>query len=178
MSDCRIPEPVYERPSGYETCLLHIDFKDDSEPWEHNLALNGREIEHVFVDGLEHFPYTGTERDMFFILPKPEEGFVEVGPVQFAGDQINPRAELPVGIMGYALSKWRNLIEADIRRRVYETFAIPQEDERGKFVMVNGERYERTLECENDSDLGSLFVCSICKECDRHWTYREEKGIG
>lgn len=20
--------------------------------------------------------------------------------------------------------------------------------------------------------------CSICKECDRHWTYREEKGIG
>lgn len=162
VSNCMVPEPLYERPSGFGTCLLHIDFKGDYEPWEHNLPLNGREIERIIIDGAEYFPYTGAERDMFFILPKPKEGFVQTGPVQVVCDGPNSRAELPVDILGEALAKWRALIDADIQRHVFETFIAPQDDERGKFIEINGERYERTLECENDSDFGNSFECSIC----------------
>lgn len=46
MSDCRVPEP-----QGYDVARLRIEFGDGEVPWMYPLALNGRSIRGVYVDG-------------------------------------------------------------------------------------------------------------------------------
>lgn len=46
MSDCRVPEP-----RGYDVARLRIEFEGEEIPWMYPLALNGRSIQGVFVDG-------------------------------------------------------------------------------------------------------------------------------
>lgn len=46
MSDCRVPEP-----QGYDVARLRIEFQDGEVPWMYPLALNGRVIRGVYVDG-------------------------------------------------------------------------------------------------------------------------------
>ena len=46
MSDCRVPES-----QGYDVARLRIEFGDGEVPWMYPLALNGRTIKGVYVDG-------------------------------------------------------------------------------------------------------------------------------
>ena len=46
MSDCRVPEP-----NGYDVARLRIEFEGEETPWMYPLALNGRVIRGVYVDG-------------------------------------------------------------------------------------------------------------------------------
>lgn len=46
MSDCRVPEP-----QGYDVARLRIEFEGEEIPWMYPLALNGRVMKGVYVDG-------------------------------------------------------------------------------------------------------------------------------
>ena len=147
MSDCST-----NAFKGYDTLMLHIDFKDEETPWTYALALNGREIEHVFVGGQEHYPYTGAQNEQFFILPKPDEKLVDIGNYEYI-EAIDGgmRARAHVELIQDAVERWKSSISDDIKSALFETFAKPREDKFGrKYVVVDGERYDRV--CHRDHD--------------------------
>lgn len=66
MSDCALPKGrwsgvEWRQPEHLEindpkpALPIRVEF-DRGRAWEHPLALNGRKVEGVFVDGVEHFP--------------------------------------------------------------------------------------------------------------------------
>ena len=46
MSDCQVPDP-----QGYDVARLRIEFQGEEIPWMYPLALNGRVMKGVYVDG-------------------------------------------------------------------------------------------------------------------------------
>lgn len=54
MSDCRQGGRAAYDPKG--VCRIRVEFAGDEQPWEYPLALNGREVDAVYVDGARHVP--------------------------------------------------------------------------------------------------------------------------
>ena len=58
MSDC-------SNRFGYDAIMLRIDFKGEDTPWMYPLALNGREMERVTIDGVRFEPVRECEREYY-----------------------------------------------------------------------------------------------------------------
>ena len=51
MSDCS-----NSSMAPYDVCRLRVEFSGEENPWMYPLALNGRIIQGVFVDGVRYVP--------------------------------------------------------------------------------------------------------------------------
>lgn len=57
MSDCRNGgRTVYERPEGMPVMRIRVEFAGAVEPWVYPLALNGRVVDAIYVDGMRMVP--------------------------------------------------------------------------------------------------------------------------
>lgn len=64
MSDCRRGgRAAYARPRGNAVLRLRVEFAGDAEAWAYQLALNGRLVDAVYVDGVRYVPAPGVDWD-------------------------------------------------------------------------------------------------------------------
>ena len=55
MSDCADGgRNVYQRP--HQTLRMRMEFVGDNQPWMYALALNGREVDGLYLDGVKYVP--------------------------------------------------------------------------------------------------------------------------
>lgn len=164
MSDCS--QQAWHVPAEREPGVLYMH----GHPGTDYAAVDAIE-----VDGNRFIRSTGIENDMFFILPKPKERVAYYGKIERVEDDGSLKMYQSVQLVDEALKRWQGQIEDDIQRRLFETFAKPQEDENGAYVMVDGQRFERVRTChleetvhqrEIASEFGGGYYEETTHDCD------------
>jgi len=56
MSDCANGGRNVPDRNGYPTMRLRVEFAGEEQPWMYPIALNGREVIGIYVDGVEYAP--------------------------------------------------------------------------------------------------------------------------
>lgn len=71
MSDCANGgRNVYQRP--HETLRMRMEFVGENQPWMYALALNGREVDALYLDEVRYVPESASESRWHELFGTPE----------------------------------------------------------------------------------------------------------